>query len=203
MIERWLASAIAWLARLVTGATVEWRAGDLGPGQRVFIANHSSHADFVVLWSSLPRELRRSTRPVAARDYWGRGLARYLAERVFRAVLIDRRRSCPAAAGARTAVEEMVGAMGATDSLVLFPEGTRSLDGRLGEFRPGLYRLCLAKPGLQVVPVRLVNLNRVLPRGEVLPVPLLGRVVFGPPSSSRRGSRRPASWIAPGGRWRA
>lgn len=179
MIDRGLAPTIAWLARLVTGATVAWPPDEplFRPedGPTVFIANHSSHADFVVLWSVLPGDVRRATRPVAARDYWGRGAGRILAEHVFRAVLIDR-----AGGARRTAVDRMLAALGESGSLILFPEGTRSLDGRIGPFRGGLYRLCVERPGLRVVPVRLVDLHRVLPKGHVLPVPLLSRVAVGP-----------------------
>ncbi|MBO0684648.1 MAG: 1-acyl-sn-glycerol-3-phosphate acyltransferase [Candidatus Dormibacteraeota bacterium] len=193
MIDRWLASVIAWGARAVTGASVDWRAGELGSGPTVFVANHSSHADFVLLWSSLPRELRRSTRPVAARDYWGEGIARYLADRVFRSVLIDRGSPCCTGVERKhTAVGQMADAMGESGALILFPEGTRSPDGRIGPFRAGLFHLCVARPGLQVVPVRLVNLNRVLPKGEVVPLPLLSRVVVAPPIFLQEGESQTA-----------
>jgi hypothetical protein len=48
-------------------------------------------------------------------------------------------------------------------------------------FKSGLYHLCRLKPELELVPVYLANMNRILPKGEVLPVPLLGRVIFGKP----------------------
>ena len=132
-----LASALAGLARLVSGVRVERRGGDL-PHPAVFFANHTSHLDAIVLWSALPPALRTRTRPVAARDYWERGRIRpYLAERAFRALLVDRG---PAPDGApRTGIEAMIAALDQGDSLILFPEGTRGDGEEIGRFRSGLY----------------------------------------------------------------
>ncbi len=184
MIERLLAALVRGLTLLVAGGSVESMVGEIDGKQRVYIANHSSHLDFVLVWSSLPVEVRLLTRPVAARDYWGRGVPRYIAERVFKAVLIDRLPHEDAKDGAllgREAVTKMLEGMGERFSLILFPEGTRSLDGRVNPFRSGLYHLCRARPELEVMPVCLTNLNRILPKGEVLPVPMLSRVTFGEP----------------------
>jgi 1-acyl-sn-glycerol-3-phosphate acyltransferase len=83
--------AVAGLARVLAGGYVRWDAPPSPNGARVYFANHTSHLDFILLWSYLPPELRRRTRPVAARDYWEKGpLRRYLSTRVFRALLIDR-----------------------------------------------------------------------------------------------------------------
>jgi 1-acyl-sn-glycerol-3-phosphate acyltransferase len=195
MISRLLAVTTARVARLVAGTQVV-SATALDDGcQRVYVANHTSHLDFVLLWASLPARARRVTRPVAARDYWTRsGLRRYVAERVFDAVLIDRGRQsagCPSAG--REAVDRMLEALADRRSLILFPEGTRgSSDEGVGAFRSGLYHLCAARPGLQVVPVHLANLNRILPRGEFLPVPMLSRVMFGQPIELEHGESRDA-----------
>jgi 1-acyl-sn-glycerol-3-phosphate acyltransferase len=74
----------------------------------------------------------------------------------------------------------MADEMGDRHSLIVFPEGTRGTDGRLGPFKSGLYHLSRARPDVELVPVYLENLNRILPKGEMLPVPMLSRVVFGP-----------------------
>ena len=81
---------IAGGARLISGVQVSWRDGPLPERQSVIFANHTSHLDFVVLWSSLPRSLRKQTRPVAAQDYWEHGLRRAMAVDVFNAILIPR-----------------------------------------------------------------------------------------------------------------
>jgi len=172
-------SAAVVLTRLITGANAVWvdcepRADRL----RLYFANHGSHLDFATLWAVLPEAARRRTRPVAARDYWGRTkLTRAVAVDLFNGLLIARdgitRRDNP--------IEQMAEAMRKGDSLILFPEGTRSADGVMGAFRPGLFHLASKVPEAELVPVLLQNLNRVLPKGHLLPIPLLSTVVFGPP----------------------
>lgn len=179
-------SLVAALARLVCGPTVEWHCDPHSQKQRIYFANHASHLDFVVLWATLPRAARRCVRPVAGRDYWERTrLRRYLAREVFRAILVQRTPAAAAdrVAAAREAVAAMVREMGDSTSLIVFPEGTRSANGEIGTFKSGLYHLARATKLCELVPVYLHNLNRILPRGESLPVPMLSRVTFGAPLS--------------------
>jgi 1-acyl-sn-glycerol-3-phosphate acyltransferase len=179
-----IASVLAVVAQVLAGSSVRWLGSVPTEGQRVYIANHSSHFDFIVLWSYLPSRLRRLTRPVAARDYWERDMVRrYLAARVFNAVLIDRVAAPGTAAGqlGRQAVDQMAQALDDRHSLILFPEGTRGAGEDLAPFRSGLYHLCHSRPDVEVVPVYLENLNRILPKGHLLPVPMLSRITFGAP----------------------
>jgi len=179
-----IGTALASVCRLISGTTVEWRCDPQSDVQRIYFGNHSSHLDFTVIWSALPPRLRRRARPVAGRDYWEQSAGRrYLASQVFRAVLIDRSPagSEHAAVAASASVERMTLAMGDRDSLIVFPEGTRSLNGHVGPFKSGLYHLSRARPDAVLIPVYLENLNRILPKGEALPVPMLSRVTFGPP----------------------
>lgn len=168
-------SLLAALVRLIAG--VPRQDGlSCGTPPRIYFANHSSHLDFVVIWASLPASLRSRARPVAAADYWNRGrLRRFLAERVFRAVLIARegvdRKNNP--------LEQMSRVLEQGNDLILFPEGTRSRDGVVHDFKSGLHHLARRFPSAALVPVHLENLNRMLPKGEFLPVPMLGRVSFG------------------------
>jgi 1-acyl-sn-glycerol-3-phosphate acyltransferase len=150
--------------------------------QRVYFANHTSHLDFVVLWSVLPRKLRAMTRPVAAKDYWSSGLRKRIAVNAFHAVLVER--GGKAAEGDRTAaarntLEELVEALAEGYSLIVFPEGTRGNGLEVGPFKSGIYHLWCRRPDVQFVPVHLSNLNRILPKGEFLPVPVISRVIFG------------------------
>lgn len=177
-----IASALAGFARLISGASTRWLAPPEPGGQRVYFANHGSHLDLVVIWAALPPNLRKATRPVAGSDYWGRGaVRRYLAGRVFNAILIERAGAAASPATAARSIEQIAAGMGREHSIIVFPEGTRSSTGELLPFKSGLYHLCRVRPDLELVPVYLANLNRILPKGEVLPVPLLGRVVFGAP----------------------
>jgi 1-acyl-sn-glycerol-3-phosphate acyltransferase len=180
----WIANAVAAGARGLTGATVRWLDCRPELRQRVYFANHTSHLDFVVLWSALPRELRAQTRPVAAKDYWQSGIRRRLAVNVFHAVLVERSPGAGEDAkmqSARRALDLLVEALEQHHSLIIFPEGTRGRGGEIGPFKSGIYHLWSKRPDVQFVPVYLANLNRVLPKGEVLPVPFISRVAFGPP----------------------
>ena len=67
---------LAGLARLLSGASVRWIASQPDTCQRIYFANHTSHLDALVIWASLPPSIRDITRPVAAKDYWSRGLIR-------------------------------------------------------------------------------------------------------------------------------
>jgi 1-acyl-sn-glycerol-3-phosphate acyltransferase len=180
----WIANTVAAAARGLTGATVRWLDCRPEPRQRVYFANHTSHLDFVVLWSALPRELRAQTRPVAAKDYWQSGIRRRLAVDVFHAILVERSSGAGEDAkmhAARRALDLLVEALEQDHSLIIFPEGTRGRGGEVGPFKSGIYHLWSKRPDVQFVPVYLANLNRVLPKGEVLPVPFISRVAFGPP----------------------
>jgi 1-acyl-sn-glycerol-3-phosphate acyltransferase len=75
----------------------------------------------------------------------------------------------------------MCKALRAGDSLIIFPEGGRSPGGEIGDFKPGLHHLAREVPEAELVPVFIENLSRVLPKGEVLPVPVLCSVHFGAP----------------------
>lgn len=175
---------LALLARVLSGASVRWIDCQPDACQRVYFANHTSHLDTIVLWSALPAELRAVTRPVAAKDYWMAGrVRRYLANRVFNALLIDRTEIKVH----QSPVDLMIQAIGDRFSLIVFPEGGRSEGREIGEFKSGLYYLCKKRPDLELIPVHIDNMNRILPRGEFLPVPLLSCISFGPPMWLERG----------------
>jgi 1-acyl-sn-glycerol-3-phosphate acyltransferase len=183
-----IASLLAAVARFISGVQVQWAGCEPSVRQRVYFANHTSHLDFVVLWSALPSEIRARTRPIAAKDYWEETpLRRYLAESVFKAVLVERRVVGKAKnheevrfAG-RSLMEDMAGALGSEHSLILFPEGTRGSGEKVETFRAGLYHLALRRPDVELVPAYLENLNRILPKGEFVPVPMLSLLTFGKP----------------------
>lgn len=177
--DRITAALIVGFARAVTAVRGEWNGIAPVPGQRIYFANHNSHGDFVLVWTVLPRALRRRTRPVAGADYWLTSrLKSFIGRDVFNAVLIDRNPET------RTAdpVSQMSAALKDGDSLILFPEGTRNTEpGRLLPFKSGLFHLATANPGIDLVPVWIDNLNRVMPKGALVPIPLICTVTFGAP----------------------
>jgi len=165
------------LAKLFSGCTVRWVNCQPDTCQRIYFANHTSHLDAVVLWSALPKHLRALTRPVAAKDYWSKGRFRPHIADAFNALLIDRTEIKVH----KSPVDMMIRQMGDVYSLIVFPEGSRASGEEMGEFKSGLYYLGKKRPDLELVPVCIDNVNRILPRGEVLPVPLLSCITIGPP----------------------
>jgi len=184
VLEKLASAVLRGLCRLVTGAQPRWLCDPRSLAPRIYFANHCSHLDTVVVWSTLPDALRERTRPVAARDYWGHGrLRRWVADRVFDALLIDRKSSEGAETverQRRETLEAMTSVLDSERSLILYPEGTRGSGEAVQPFRAGLYHLARARPDVPLVPVYLGNLARILPKGATLPVPMQGQVVFGP-----------------------
>jgi 1-acyl-sn-glycerol-3-phosphate acyltransferase len=171
------AYVLTLIAKLISGATLRWVDCQPDTCQRVYFANHTSHLDALVLWSSLPKEVRNVTRPVAARDYWEKSAIRRYMASLFNALLIDRENIKVH----QSPVEMMLREIGDKYSLIVFPEGGRSPGEEIGEFKSGIYYLAKKRPDLELVPVFMDNMNRILPRGEVLPVPLLSCITIGPP----------------------
>ena len=170
--------AIVLLAKLFSGFTVRWMDCQPDTCQRIYFANHTSHLDAVVLWSSLPRELREITRPVAAKDYWSRGWLKPHLAKSFNALLVDRKQIKVH----KSPIDIMLQQMGDVYSLIIFPEGGRSAnEDEMGSFKSGLFYLAKKRPDLELVPVYIDNVNRILPRGEFLPVPLLSCITIGAP----------------------
>ena len=174
------ADALALLVKLLAGGSARWVGCEPSLRQRVYFANHTSHLDALVLWTALPPAARALARPVAARDYWEAGpVRRHLAVRVFNAVLLDRHRVNAHANPIAPLLEALDGER--RHSLILFPEGTRGTGSEPAPFKSGLYHLARHRPDIELVPVLIDNMNRILPKGELLPVPLLGSVSFGSP----------------------
>ena len=168
---------LAFIARLITGAQGHWKGCPPKAEQRIYFANHQSHLDWVLIWAALPSELRARTRPIAARDYWTSSpFKQWLTSAVFNAVYVSRKR-----VDDQDPLEPLVDALNAGDSLVIFPEGTRSNKDEPQPFKSGLYHLAEQFPGVQLIPAWIDNVQRVMPKGEVVPVPILCTVTFGAP----------------------
>jgi len=165
------------VAKLFSGATLRWVGCQPDTCQRVYFANHTSHLDALILWASLPRQIRSVTRPVAAKDYWVRGpIRRYISD-VFNALLIDREKIKVH----NSPIDMMIREIGDQYSLIVFPEGSRNTESEMRDFKSGIYYLSKKRPDLELVPVYLNNMNRIMPKGEFLPVPLMSCITIGPP----------------------
>jgi 1-acyl-sn-glycerol-3-phosphate acyltransferase len=178
---------LAFLARLITGAQGHWYGCPPKAEQRIYFANHQSHFDWVLIWAALPGDLRAVTRPIAARDYWTSSpLKHWITREVFNAVYVVRQRTDD-----QDPLEPLVDALTSGDSLVIFPEGTRGNKGEPQPFKSGLYHLAEQFPGVQLIPAWIDNVQRVMPKGEVVPVPILCSVTFGKPLALIPGETKP------------
>ena len=188
----WLAKvfgyALLGFVRLLTGAQARWYGSPPKAEQRIYFANHQSHADLVMIWAALPEELRSITRPIAARDYWTKSdFKRWITTAVFNAVYVDRERQ-----GDEDPLQPLIDALQSGDSLIIFPEGTRGHAAEPQAFKAGLYNLALRFPDVVMVPAWIANVQRVMPKGEVVPVPVLCSVTFGAPIRLEPGEERRA-----------
>ena len=169
---------LAGIARLITGAQGHWKGVAPRAEQRIYFANHQSHLDWVLIWATLPTDMRRRTRPIAARDYWtATRFKHWLTRDVFHAVYVEREKQ----EGKVDPLAPLAQALEAGDSLVLFPEGTRSNTGWPQPFKSGLFHLARKFPDVPLIPAWVDNVQRVMPKGEVVPVPVLCTVTFGAP----------------------
>ena len=174
------------IVRVLTGAQARWYGCPPKAEQRIYFANHQSHADLVMIWAALPQELRSITRPIAAKDYWTRSrFKQWITTGVFNAVYVERERK-----EGEDPLQPLVDALENGDSLIIFPEGTRGHAEEPQPFKAGLYNLAMKFPQVVLVPAWIDNIQRVMPKGEVVPVPILCSVTFGAPVGVAPGEDR-------------
>lgn len=174
-------------ARFITAVRPIWLGIEPVPKQRVFFANHTSNGDMPMIWSCLPPAMRRNVRPVAAADYWLKNPIRaFVGPEVFNCVLVDRRPEVN-----DKPMDKIIAALDEGSSLIIFPEGNRNMgDDPLLPFKSGLYNMGLARPDVDLVPTWVANLNTIMPKGEVIPLPLICTVTFGAPIHVKTGESK-------------
>ena len=186
MLARLMGFVLLGLIRVLTGSQARWYGCPPKAEQRIYFANHQSHADLVLIWAALPRDLRVVTRPIAARDYWTKTPFRqWITTEVFNAIYVSRERSAD-----QDPLEPLIAALAQGDSIILFPEGTRGNAEEPQAFKAGLFNLALKFPQVVLVPTWIANVQRVMPKGEVVPVPVLCSVTFGTPVRVEAGEER-------------
>ena len=186
MLAKLMGLFLLGLIRVLTGSQARWYGCPPKAEQRIYFANHQSHADLLLIWAALPKDLRAVTRPIAARDYWARTpFRRWITTEVFNAIYVSRERNAD-----QDPLEPLIEALNQGDSIVLFPEGTRGNAEEPQAFKAGLFNLALRFPGVVLVPTWINNVQRVMPKGEVVPVPVLCSVTFGAPVHVQEGEER-------------
>ena len=213
LLARLMGLFLLGLIRVLTGAQARWQGCPPKAEQRIYFANHQSHADLVLIWAALPSELRSITRPIAAKDYWTKTpFKQWITTAVFNAIYVDRKNggqipisqgtnvpgSSPEAGRAHLdsdphfsdPLEPLIDALQSGDSVILFPEGTRGNQEEPQAFKSGLYNLAQKFPQVVLVPAWINNVQRVMPKGEVVPVPILCSVTFGAPITLGEGEDR-------------
>ncbi|MES2190570.1 MAG: lysophospholipid acyltransferase family protein [Pseudomonadota bacterium] len=177
MLAKLMGLFLLGLIRLLTGAQARWLGCPPKAEQRIYFANHQSHADLLLMWAALPEELRSITRPIAAKDYWTKtAFKQWVTTAVFNAIYVDRAKTSD-----QDPLEPLIEALTNGDSIILFPEGTRGNQEEPQNFKSGIYNLALKFPDVVLVPAWINNVQRVMPKGEVVPVPILCSVTFGAP----------------------
>ena len=163
-------------------------------GAVVFVANHNSHMDTPVILRALPGRWRRQTAVVAATDYFYDKRRKALsASLAFGTVPLDRNSGAGVGPGQTAHLDRLIRDGG---SLLFFPEGTRSRDGRVGRLRTGA-ALLAAEHHLPIVPIYLSGTGEAMPRGHRWMVFRAGRpgprhpleIRFGKPIAPRAGER--------------
>jgi len=186
MLARLMGLFLLGLIRALTGAQARWQGCPPKAEQRIYFANHQSHADLILIWAALPSELRSITRPIAAKDYWTKTpFKQWITTAVFNAIYVDRAKT-----GDQDPLEPLIDALQNGDSVILFPEGTRGNQEEPQAFKSGLYNLATRFPQVVLVPAWINNVQRVMPKGEVVPVPILCSVTFGAPIALGEGEDR-------------
>jgi long-chain acyl-CoA synthetase len=187
-------SLATWI--LPIGRAFTWvRAGGLEhlehlQGPVVFAANHQSHLDTPAILMALPRRWRHRTAVAMAKEFFTphfhpaghslrarvtNGLNYYLASLFFNAFPLPQRE-----AGARQTLRYIGRLFEEGQSLLIFPEGKRTIEGEINEFRGGIGMIG-ARLGVPVVPVRIEGVDRVLHQTAKVPTPGRVTVRFGPP----------------------
>lgn len=170
-------NAICSFVRLFTGVQVRWQGIQPEPVQRIYFANHTSHFDCLVLLSVLPHNIRKVVRPAGASDYWSANPVRFwFSQQVMHVILIERLKLTKN----NNPITPLLKALDEGSSLIVFPEGGRS-NSDIQKFKAGIYHLSKKRPNIELVPTYIENANRILPKGEFIPIPMICSITFGEP----------------------
>ncbi len=166
---------IRWWLRLAFRFEVEGAQVVQRTRQFILISNHSSHLDAICLLAALPSDLRNRCFSAAASDYFYTNVFREYLARLLANTFPFKRRTDP-----KEGLEACARILERGDSLIFFPEGTRSVTGELQPFKKGVGAL-LQGTSYPVIPAYLRGAHRVLGKGKVAPRAARLHLRFGTP----------------------
>jgi len=167
------------LAMLMTGASVTGREHLPVKGPAIVAANHTSHVDTLLLLSIFPARAVAKVRPAAAADYFLKDpVIGWFSRNIIGIVPVARDK---VRSDGEDVLRPALEALGRGEIVVVFPEGTRGDAEEMSRLKNGVARLAEAFPDAPVTPVWIQGAGRVLPKGEVVPVPMTCAVLAGPP----------------------
>jgi len=144
--------------------------------QYIVIANHNSHLDTLLLFYTLPVKHILTTRPVAAEEYFSKSKILFkLVNYLFRPIWIVRGQEIDDPLG------EMKEVLNSGRNIIIFPEGTRGVPGRIEKFKTGIGRLAVEYGNIPIIPVFISGAERAFPKKSAIPIPIWNNVTIGPP----------------------
>ncbi len=143
------------------------------PTPCIIVSNHNTHFDIYVLTMLFPIRALHRVRSAAAADTFKSGLLGCFCRATLNPILVDRHaRAHDPLAEIKTAIEQ-------GDSLILFPEGTRGDPGVINLFKPGIGEIARSYPHIPIYPCFIAGIERVWPRGTMLPLPFNVEILLG------------------------
>lgn len=167
---------VRFVVLIVLGLNVRHRERLPKKGPALFVVNHNSHMDTMVLMSLLPAKMLSKTRPVAAWDYFMRNrILSWFAVNIVGILPIKRQRL----KGESNPLEPCIEALGRNEVLIFYPEGSRGEPEQMTSFKSGITKLVAECPDVPVIPIFIHGAGKALPKGEALLVPFFCDVFIG------------------------
>lgn len=175
---------VRYFLKLIVGVTFPERKFLRDIEQFIVIANHNSHLDTMTLMAAMPKSKIHKIKPVAAIDHFGKTkLQKKLSDFFINTLLIQRKRDKENPEN--DPISQMIAALDAGYSLILFPEGTRGEPEKLQKFKAGIALLLSERREVPYVPAYLQGMGNAMPKGDNLIVPYQASLKFGEPCRIR------------------
>lgn len=146
----------------------------------IIASNHNSHLDSIVLMTAIPSNKLTTTHPIAAADYFGKNkFTTKLTWFFTNALLISRAKL--ANQHPKKSIQIMSDLLQAGKSIIVFPEGSRGVPGKLQKFKKGIGYVVVNNRNVPIIPVYMDGIGRILPKGKKIMLPYITKIYFGQP----------------------